>query len=133
MASRRIDDLHPDLQGKAREFVQECKKEGIEVLIYMTYRSNEEQNELYAKGRTAPGPKVTNAKGGQSDHNFMLDGKPAAKAFDAVPLRVIEGKKRPVWNDPKLYELMGEVAERVGLKWGGNWKKFVDRPHFYID
>jgi peptidoglycan L-alanyl-D-glutamate endopeptidase CwlK len=109
------------------------KNLSVDALIYMTYRSPEEQNELYAKGRTKPGKIVTNAKGGQSDHNFTLDGKPASKAFDAVPLRKIEGKNRAVWNDPKLWALMGEVAERIGLKWGGNWKNFVDKPHFYID
>ncbi len=133
MASRSVKDLHPDLQPLAEKFKAECRKEGVDVLIYMTHRSNEEQNELYAKGRTAPGPKITYAKGGQSDHNFTIDGKPASKAFDAVPLRVIDGKNRAVWNDPKLWELMGEVAERIGLKWGGNWKRFVDKPHFYID
>lgn len=128
MASRKIEDLHPDLQMLAREFVVECEREGIPVLIYMTYRSNDEQNELYARGRTAPGKKVTNAKGGQSDHNHTIDAKPAAKAFDAVPLRL--GKA--TWNDPVLWSKMGEIAEKIGLKWGGNWKKFVDNPHFYI-
>lgn len=128
MASRKIEDLHPDLQTKAREFVIECEREDIPVLIYMTYRSNEEQDELYARGRTVPGKKVTNAKGGQSDHNFMIDDKPAAKAFDAVPLRL--GKA--IWNDPVLWSKMGEIAGKIGLKWGGNWKKFVDKPHFYI-
>jgi peptidoglycan L-alanyl-D-glutamate endopeptidase CwlK len=133
MASRSIDDLHPDLQPKAKEFKKECAKEGIDALIYMTYRSNEEQDELYARGRTKPGKKVTNAKGGNSSHNFTIDGKPAAKAFDAVPLRKVDGKNRAIWNDPNLWDLMGEVAERIGLKWGGNWKRFVDKPHFYID
>lgn len=128
MASRKIEDLHPDLQTPAKEFVIECEREGIPVLIYTTYRSNEEQNELYARGRTVPGKKVTNAKGGQSDHNYTIDGKPAAKAFDAVPLRL--GKA--IWNDPVLWSKMGEIAEKIGLKWGGTWKKFVDKPHFYI-
>lgn len=128
MASRKIEDLHADLQKLAREFVIECEREGIPVLIYMTYRSNDEQNELYARGRTVPGKKVTNAKGGQSDHNYTIDSKPAAKAFDAVPLRL--GKA--IWNDPVLWAKMGEIAEKIGLKWGGNWKKFIDKPHFYI-
>jgi peptidoglycan L-alanyl-D-glutamate endopeptidase CwlK len=129
MASRKIEDLHPDLQNPAREFVIECEREGIPVLIYMTYRSNEEQNELYARGRTAPGRKVTNAKGGQSDHNFTINGKPASKAFDAVP--TIDGK--PVWvASSPLWDKMGAIAKKVGLRWGGDWKGFVDKPHCYI-
>ena len=37
-----------------------------------TYRSFDEQNHLYAQGRTKPGKIVTYAKGGQSYHNFGL-------------------------------------------------------------
>ncbi len=133
MASRKIEDLHPDLQQKARDFVAECKAEGIDVLIYCTYRSSAEQDDLYALGRTKPGKKVTNLPGGRSDHNFAIDGKPAAKAFDAAPQRMMNSRKEVVWNDPELWKIMGQVAERVGLLWGGNWKKFRDQPHFYIE
>jgi len=128
MASRKIEDLHPNLQPLARRFSEECEREGVPVMIYRTYCSNAEQDELYAKGRTKPGPKVTNAKGGKSDHNFTIDGKPAAKAFDAVPMR----GEVAIWNDPQLWAKMGEVARRIGLKWGGDWKSFKDQPHFYI-
>jgi len=129
MASRRIEDLHPDLQPLARKFLEECMAEGIDVLIYMTYRSNEEQDGLYAQGRTKPGNIVTNARGGHSSHNCVdPDGKPAAKAFDAVPRR----GKELVWSDPALWNVMGCIANDVGLKWGGNWESFVDKPHFYI-
>ena len=128
MASRNTEDLHPDLQPLAKKFEAECAKEGVTALIYMTYRPDKEQDELYALGRTKPGKKVTNAKGGKSDHNFTINGKPASKAFDAVPL--IHGKA--VWNDATLWAKMGKVAARVGLQWGGNWKGFVDKPHFYI-
>lgn len=132
MASRRIEDLHPTLQPLARQFVQECKDEGIDVLIYLTYRSGDEQNELYAQGRTKPGKIVTKVKAGHSDHNRMLNGKPASLAFDAVPLRTVDGKKVAIWNDPVLWSKMGEIATNIGLSWGGNWKKFVDKPHFYL-
>ena len=128
MASRRIEDLHPDMQPKAVAFERACNQAGLPILIYMTYRSNAEQDALYAKGRTLPGSKVTNAKGGMSDHNFTLNGKPASKAFDAVPTQ--NGK--PVWNNAALWDKMGALAKSVGLKWGGDWKKFVDKPHCYI-
>ncbi len=133
MASRKIEDLHPDLQPKARAFVAECGAEGIDVLVYCTYRSDAEQDDLYALGRTKPGKIVTKLPGGKSDHNFTINGKPAAKAFDAAPERLVNGRKEVIWNDPELWKIMGQVAERVGLKWGGNWKKFKDQPHFYID
>lgn len=141
MASRNIEDLHPDLQKIIPKFNAECEKEGLSVLIYMTYRTNKEQNDLYAQGRTVKssigpyggkrplGRTVTNAKGGQSDHNFTINGKPASKAFDAVP--TIGGK--PVWAaSSPLWDKMGAIAKKVGLRWGGDWKGFVDKPHCYI-
>lgn len=132
MASRKTSDLHPKLQPLADEFVKRCKAEGIDALIYMTWRSDAEQDDLYALGRTKPGKIVTKVPGGRSGHNHTEDGKPASLAFDAVPQRLIDGRKVPVWNDPALWAKMGEIAAEVGLLWGGNWKKFVDKPHFYI-
>jgi peptidoglycan L-alanyl-D-glutamate endopeptidase CwlK len=97
MASRRIEDLHPALQPLAREFLSRCSARQVDVLIVCTYRDGAEQDALYAQGRTKPGARVTNAKAGQSAHNHTIDGKPAARAFDAVPL--LHGK--PIWEDPR--------------------------------
>jgi peptidoglycan L-alanyl-D-glutamate endopeptidase CwlK len=92
-------------------------------LVTSTYRSTAEQNALYAQGRTKPGKKVTNAKGGQSFHNHRL-------AYDVVPLR--NGK--PVWGttgeDGKLWQRVGELGEAAGLEWAGRWTKFREFPHF---
>lgn len=95
-----------------------CKDKGIDVILTSTYRDKESQDALYAQGRTTPGKKVTNAKGGQSMHNWRV-------AFDVVP--VINGKA--VWNDDNLWNRVGEIGESVGLEWGGRWSKFIDRPH----
>ena len=86
--SRDLKDLHPIVQAKAQAFIHSCKKAGIDVLITSTYRDNESQNALYAQGRTSPGKKVTNAKAGQSWHNYRV-------AFDFVP--IVNGKAQ--WND----------------------------------
>lgn len=121
--SRKIEDLNPVVAEKARDFLALCKVEGIDVIITSTYRDNESQNELYAQGRTKPGAKVTNAKAGQSFHNFRV-------AFDVVPLR--NGK--PVWGttgeDLKLWQRLGEIGKRCGLEWAGEWRTFREFPHF---
>ena len=52
MASRKIEDLHPKLQPLALAFKRACRDRGVDVLIYMTYRSCQEQNDLYQQGRT---------------------------------------------------------------------------------
>lgn len=128
MASRDIKDCHPDLQKRVPLFLNECKKAGIDVLIYCTYRSNAEQDELYKIGRTKPGKKVTNAKAGQSKHNFTINGKPASKAFDFVPL----DNGKPAWNDSKKYRAAGEIAVSLGLEWAGHWKTFKEYPHVQL-
>ena len=93
--SRNPNDLHPDILDAYHAFMSACKMHKIDVLVTCTYRSTEEQAELYTQGRTMPGRIVTNAKPGESKHNFKLaNGAPASKAFDVVPLR--NGK--PIWG-----------------------------------
>lgn len=121
--SRNLSDLHPVVREMAIKHIEACKQAGIELLVTSTYRSNEEQDALYAQGRTKPGKKVTNAKGGQSMHNYRL-------AYDIVPLR--NGK--PVWGtsgvDGKLWKLVGNLGKAQGLEWAGDWKTFKEYPHF---
>lgn len=111
MASRSLDDLIPAVKAKAELFVAKCKEAGIDILIYCTLRTKEEQDDLYAIGRTKPGRIVTCARGGESFHNYGC-------AFDWVP--VVGGK--PQWNDTALYRKAGILAESVGLEWAGRWK-----------
>jgi peptidoglycan L-alanyl-D-glutamate endopeptidase CwlK len=117
--SRDINDLHPKVKAMAEAFLSACEKNGLEVAIYSTYRDHESQNDLYSQGRTKPGKKVTNAKGGDSFHNWRV-------AFDAAPK--VNGKIN--WDNIKLFTKMGEIGESVGLEWGGRWVRFIDRPHF---
>jgi len=111
MASRSLADLNPVTRALAEKFLVASDAAGLDILIYCTYRSPEEQNELYAQGRTKPGRIVTNARGGESFHNHHC-------AFDFVPL--VAGK--PAWNDTTLYTKAGVIAESVGLEWSGRWK-----------
>jgi peptidoglycan L-alanyl-D-glutamate endopeptidase CwlK len=130
MSSRRIEDLHPDLQPLCRAFLEQARTEGVDVLITCTYRSNAEQDALYAQGRTTAGPIVTRAKGGQSAHNFMMAGKPAAKAFDVVPL--VNGK--PQWSARHpAWQTLGKIGTNLGLVWyGSKGSRFVEYPHFQL-
>ncbi|MGL6106272.1 M15 family metallopeptidase [Romboutsia sp.] len=117
--STSLDTLHPYVKQLALKFLEKCKAENFPVQITYTFRSIKEQNDLYAKGRTTKGPKVTNARGGYSYHNYGL-------AFDASPL--VNGKID--WNNESLYKKMGAIGKSVGLDWGGDWKNFKDMPHF---
>ena len=117
--SRDIKELHPIVGLKAARLVQSCNGQGIDLLITSTYRDHQSQNALYAIGRTMPGKKVTNAKGGQSFHNFRV-------AFDVVPL--VNGKA--VWNDNGLWQHIGKLGKDLGLEWAGDWRTFKEMPHF---
>lgn len=128
MASRDLNDLRVDVMAKCLIHKELCAKEGIDLLVYCTYRSNEEQAAEYAKGRTAPGKIVTFAKPGQSKHNNTENGKPASLAYDAVPL--VGGKAQ--WNNAALIQRMGELGEQAGLEWAGRWKRFKESVHFQV-
>lgn len=117
--SRSLDELHPIVKQKAEKMISEAASQGIEILVTATYRSKEEQDALYAKGRTAPGNIVTNASYPYSLHNHGV-------AFDVVPIK--DGKA--VWNDYGLWDQIGVIGKSVGLEWGGDWTSFPDRPHF---
>jgi len=127
MSSRKLTDLHPQMQPLVTRFLANARAAGIDLLVTCTYRSNEEQTALYAIGRTKPGRIVTRAKAGQSKHNHTLNNKPAALAVDVVPLR--DGK--PIWSasDP-VWKQVGEIGEKVGLEWAGRWTTFREYPHF---
>jgi peptidoglycan L-alanyl-D-glutamate endopeptidase CwlK len=123
----KLDQLHPKVKALAELLSQKCKEIGITLSIYYTYRSLEEQDRLYAQGRTTPGKIVTYAKGGQSYHNYRV-------AFDCAP--TINGKID--WNNIKLFNKVGEIGESIGLTWGGRFTKvkngriipIPDLPHF---
>jgi peptidoglycan L-alanyl-D-glutamate endopeptidase CwlK len=120
IASRSIDDLLPVVKEKVKKFVALCKGDGIELLITSTYRDNESQNALYAQGRTEPGRVVTNAKGGQSFHNYRC-------AVDVVPL--VNGK--PDWDGTHpIWAKIGNYGKLAGLEWAGEWTRFKELAHF---
>ena len=118
VSSRSLSELNPKVAAMCSEFINQCKAKGIDVIITSTYRDAQSQDALYAQGRTAPGSKVTNAKAGQSFHNWRV-------AFDFCP--IVNGKAQ--WNDLALFTKCGEIAETVGLEWAGRWVKFKETAH----
>lgn len=127
MPSRRLSDLAEPVRLAALDMLQRAQARGLVVCIYCTLRSVEEQAALYAKGRTAPGYIVTNAKPGDSLHNPDADGK--AWAFDAVPTR----NGAPMWADAAALRVMGECGEAAGLEWAGRWKgRLREQVHFQM-
>jgi len=123
MASRDKKDLRPELvqaYEKAVEKYTALYPNDPQPFITCTFRSNEEQNQLYTKV-----PKVTNAKAGQSPHNYN-----PSFAFDIAFITV---EKKVSWNEKhfaKFAECIAKVSDVVS--WGGNFKSLVDMPHFEL-
>jgi peptidoglycan L-alanyl-D-glutamate endopeptidase CwlK len=120
-SERNIMTLHPKAQQAARKFLKRLQDAGINARIISGTRTYAEQDELYAKGRTKPGSKVTNAKGGQSNHNFGI-------AWD-IGIFNAQGAYLP---ESLLYDRAAEVGLIDGLEWGGNWHSFKDKPHYQL-
>ena len=123
----RLRQVHPTLAAKTRAMAEALAGKGIIIRVVQGLRTVQEQNALYAQGRTAPGNKVTNAKGGWSWHNFGL-------AVDCIPgLRGGSTVWEPNWNaDHPDFEAM--IAEGVaqGLVSGAHWVTMPDKPHFQL-
>ena len=117
--SRNLNDLLPQVKEKAETFINACKDEDIDLLVTSTYRDLESQRALFEQGRTRPGKIVTNARAGQSFHNYRC-------AFDVVPL--VNGKC--IWDDENLWNKIGLIGESCGLTWAGRWKTFKETAHF---
>lgn len=123
ISSRNVADLHPLLAQRwlrASATFAARHPELPRVFLTQTYRSPQDQAADYARGRSAPGKVVTNAKPGQSLHNYY-----PALAFD------VAFKRGNVLSwDVALFAAFAAIAKRFGLAWGGDWKTFRDNPHF---
>lgn len=145
MASRDIKDLSPAMQVLYNRHSDRVRRDpwmqqnGVSMLLICTYRSGEEQDKLYAQGRTTPGAVVTNARAGKSKHNVTLPGTntPASEAYDIVP--VINGKLDwSTHDDPatpidelEVWNRIGAHGKAAGLKWYGDPDApFREFPHF---
>jgi peptidoglycan L-alanyl-D-glutamate endopeptidase CwlK len=117
----RLQEVHPELMRRVLRL--DMNVPHLNIQVTQGLRTWADQDALYAQGRTAPGPIVTNAKGGQSMHNFGF-------AIDLVPEDVLNGV--PNWdiNSP-AWQKMLSVGLVCGLAEGATWEH-KDNPHFYL-
>lgn len=128
MPSRKLEDADLILQSAFRVALNEYPikySDDPTPFITCTHRSEQEQAELYALGRTKKGKIVTQLKKG-SKHNFY-----PAKAVD-IAFKKKDGSLD--WSESyfaKFAALIKSYDSRI--EWGGEWKRFKDLPHFQID
>jgi peptidoglycan L-alanyl-D-glutamate endopeptidase CwlK len=126
ITEQRIEKLHPSVRKEVTNIINECNaqlKGRSQVRIAQGLRTFAEQDALFNKK-----PKVTNAKGGQSVHNYGF-------AVDIV--LIIDGKTaswdtHKDWDGDKIsdWDECVKVFAAHGWSWGGNWASFKDMPHF---
>ncbi len=109
-----LQSLHPYFRDKVIELIRICKSKGIKLAIVETYRTPTKQNEYKSKGR-----KYTRVGPGQSKHQYGL----------AVDVVAVIGSKTQ-WRNIALWRKVGVIGERLGLHWGGRWRRLFDPGHF---
>ncbi|MFB1082871.1 M15 family metallopeptidase [Jeotgalibacillus sp. JSM ZJ347] len=119
--------LHPVVEEKRDELIRRASDEGIEIIITDGFRSFEEQDAIYAQGRTREGNVVSNAKGGESFHNYGLAIDFALQTEDDVIWDLgYDGNE----NGESDWMEVVDIAKDLGFAWGGDFRGFKDYPHF---
>lgn len=118
----RLALVYPRLASLIRELHDRLSASDIRIVVVQGLRTVSQQDLLYAQGRTRPGHIVTNARGGQSYHNYGL-------AVDCAPMvgTVIDwNAQHPAWK------AMEDAGVALGLTSGATWQRIVDAPHFQL-
>ncbi|MFH0069658.1 peptidoglycan-binding protein [Peribacillus sp. NPDC056705] len=122
--------INPVVKASALEMLERAYTEGITVQISAGHRSLEEQAALYGQGRVysyngksysnLAKPIVTNAKPGQTYHNYGL----------AIDFFIVsDDGKRAIWTVDSKWQRVAAIGKDLGFKWGGEWSSFKDYPH----
>jgi hypothetical protein len=109
-----LNALHPFFRDKITALIEACHAKGIELAIVESYRTHAKQNEYKTMGK-----KYTNSGAGRSKHQYGL-------AIDVVPVV----NSIAVWDNVALWRKVGMTGEKLGLRWGGRWRKPYDPGHF---
>jgi peptidoglycan L-alanyl-D-glutamate endopeptidase CwlK len=126
-----IDKAHPKLRAELTKIIEEIQDKltgSAKIRLTQGLRTISYQNSLYAQGRTVKDSIVTNAKGGQSNHNYGL----------AVDFCLIVNGKEMSYNEVKDYDAdkvsdwseVVTVFKSYGWNWGGDFRSIKDSPHF---
>lgn len=145
----RAQLLHPKIRQEVIDLIDKAETQlptNIAVRIVQGLRTFEEQNALYAQGRTKPGNKVTNARGGSSYHNYglaidfsILVDKDGNGTYDELSWDTDADRDKDGMKD--WLEIV-KVFKEAGYIWGADWdndgktkadgdkdEHLVDMPH----
>lgn len=142
----KLVGLQPVIVAATVALIERCYARGVQIIITQGLRTISEQDALYAQGRSqaelnAVGlshvkaqpskQRVTNARGGYSNHNFgwAIDFAlllPDGRTVSWDTLRDDDKDSLPDWSEAV------EEAKKLGFEWGGDWRTFLDLPHLQM-
>ena len=115
--SDELKYLRADVRVNCEKFLALCKEAGLNVKVTQTVRDDAYQRYLASKGyasKKATRPTFHSVKAGL--------------AFD-----ICKNVRGHEYDDATFFALCGQIGKQVGFSWGGDWRKFPDRPHFQWD
>lgn len=132
ITDKNIDTLHPLIRPLVIECINKLALMGIFCRVTFGNRSWELQDQMYNQPWDGmdndkdglideKDEKITNAKGGDSIHNYRL-------ALDVVEIKPMYGYSKG-YPDRRWFTIK-EVFVQAGFKWGGSFKSFPDKPHY---
>jgi len=135
--SRRLDDLSPEFKPLAIEVLARLTERGVPVMIVDTLRTVEEHRANLAKGTSSIALSFHLPRHMRAPILYP-PGHPARDTSDAMDVCPflhydLHGPDKLQWDasDP-AWLVVGEVAEALGLEWGGRWRKPVDPGHVQL-
>ena len=135
----KMEKVHPKLVEVMKAAIENSP---FDFRITSGARTTEEQFALYQKGRTLPGPKVTNCDGKKFKSNHQIKADGYGHAVDIFPCGVIENgvyrkfTSEEGYDEKKLKLIANHIlavakSKNINIEWGGNWK-MKDTPHFEL-
>ncbi|WP_087974483.1 M15 family metallopeptidase [Oceanobacillus rekensis] len=123
-------ELHPIVEERKNILVEQVSDININIVITEEIRTFEEQDQLYEQGRTTDGNIVTNARGGESYHNYGL----------AIDYALENEAAKIIWdvqydgnnNGKSDWFEVADIAKELGFEWGGDFRNFRDYPHLQM-
>ena len=121
-SERNIRSLQTEVQKRCRASLAAIRASGLDARVISGTRTYAEQTAIWRRGRFGtPGPIVSNAKAGQSWHNF-------GRAWD---IGIFRPNGEYITDGPQ-YKEAAQVGLLPGIEWGGHWKSFKDLPHYQV-
>jgi len=108
-----VSDIHPKLKILQKKLIEECESKGLLIRITQEIRTAEEQDRLYAQGRTTSGNIVTNARGSDYSSHHQW-----GTAFDFCR----NDGNDPYYDKDGFFSKVGAIGKSIGLECGGDWK-----------